>query len=600
MKLIYPYIKANLNKILLGILCMVVVDMVQIIIPQIIKNIIDKLALASFDSKTLLFQCIFILSLGFVMAVLRYGWRNLLMGSARNVEKRIRDDLFKRVLSLDMAYLDKVKTGDIMAHAVSDINHIRMAFGFGLIVLVDIILLGGATLSIMIVTHPKLTAFAMIPMPLLIIVTKNLGNKMHTFHTSAQKSFSMLTELVRESFAGIRIIKVFNFEDLTGQKVKLASQDYFKKNLKRAFITALLRPMLILFFNLSTLIIIFYGGFLVMQDSLTPGELAAFLQYLGILAWPIIAIGWLTNLFQRGMASLNRINLLIDSKLDVRPPENPIAISKIRGEIVFHGISFVHGKTKPDQQPGIISDKQPDKKPDKRSGRQDDNLTLEDISLKIHKGDRIGITGHPGSGKTTLIQLIPRLYNPTKGKILIDGHDIKTIDLNFLRQNIALMPQEAFLFSGTIKENILMGKSCNPARFEQIINVCCLKTTLEQMPKGLDTLVGERGITLSGGQKQRIALARTLITQKPIIILDDPISQMDTDTASKVISRLNQMNLDASLIIISHRISALALCDTIYILNKGQIEAYGRHQELIKSNAFYKTSYKVQQSEKGI
>jgi len=584
LKLIYPYIKANLNKILLGILCMVVVDMVQIIIPQIIKNIIDKLALASFDSKTLLFQCIFILSLGFAMAVLRYGWRNLLMGSARNVEKRIRDDLFKRVLSLDMAYLDKVKTGDIMAHAVSDINHIRMAFGFGLIVLVDIILLGGATLCIMIVTHPKLTAFAMIPMPLLIIGTKNLGNKMHTFHTSAQKSFSMLTELVRESFAGIRIIKVFNFEDLTGQKVKHASHDYFKKNLKRAFITALLRPMLILFFNISTLIILFYGGFLVMQDNLTPGELAAFLQYLGILAWPIIAIGWLTNLFQRGMASLNRINLLIDSKLDVRPPENPIAISKIRGEIVFHGISFIHGKTKPD----------------KRSGRQDDKLTLKDISLKIHKGNRIGITGHPGSGKTTLIQLIPRLYNPTKGKVLIDGHDIKTIDLDFLRQNIALMPQEAFLFSGTIKENILMGKSCNSARFEQIINVCCLKTTLEQMPKGLDTLVGERGITLSGGQKQRIALARTLITQKPIIILDDPISQMDTDTASKVISRLNQMNLNASLIIISHRISALALCDTIYILNKGQIEAYGSHKELIKSNPFYKTSYRVQQSEKGI
>ena len=596
MKLIYPYIKANLNKILLGILCMVVVDMVQIIIPQIIKNIIDKLALASFDSKTLLFQCIFILSLGFAMAVLRYGWRNLLMGSARNVEKRIRDDLFKRVLSLDMAYLDKVKTGDIMTHAVSDINHIRMAFGFGLIVLVDIILLGGATLSIMIVTHPKLTAFAMIPMPLLIIVTKNLGNKMHTFHTSAQKSFSMLTELVRESFAGIRIIKVFNFEDLTGQKVKHASHDYFKKNLKRAFITALLRPMLILFFNTSTLIIIFYGGFLVMQDNLTPGELAAFLQYLGILAWPIIAIGWLTNLFQRGMASLNRINLLIDSKLDVRPPENPVAISKIRGEIIFHGISFVYGKTRRDQQPGAISDKRPDKKPDK----QDDNLTLEDISLKIHKGDRIGITGHPGSGKTTLIQLIPRLYNPTKGKISIDGHDIKTIDLDFLRQNIALMPQEAFLFSGTIKENILMGRQPEKKRLDQIIHVCSLKTTLEKMPKGLDTLVGERGITLSGGQKQRIALARTLITQKPIIILDDPISQMDTDTASKVILRLNQINLDASLIIISHRISALALCDTIYILNKGQIEAYGSHKELIKSNAFYKTSYKVQQSEKGI
>ncbi len=579
---------------------MIVVDLAQIITPQIIKNIIDKLASSSFDSKTLLFQCIFILSLGVAMALLRYGWRNLLMGSARNMEKRIRDELFRRVLSLDMAYLDKVKPGDIMAHAVSDINHIRMAFGFGLIVLVDIILLGGATLAIMIATHPKLTAFAMIPMPLLIIVTKNLGNKMHTFHTSAQKSFSMLTELVRESFAGIRIIKVFNFEDLTGQKVKQASRDYFKKNLKRAFITALLRPMLILFFNASTLIIIFYGGFLVMQDNLTPGELAAFLQYLGILAWPIIAIGWLTNLFQRGMASLDRINQLIDSKLDVKSPENPAVISTIRGDIVFHETSFVYGKSKPY--------KKTDKKPDKNNARQTNqkpgkpkhNITLENINLQIHKGDRVGITGHPGSGKTTLVQLIPRLYNPTKGKISIDGIDIKNIDLDFLRHNIALMPQEAFLFSGSIKENIFMGKNCDQAKLDQIINVCCLKSTLEQMPKGLDTLVGERGVTLSGGQKQRIALARTLITQKPIIILDDPISQMDTDTASKVILRLNQMNLDASLIIISHRISALALCDTIYILNSGQIEAYGSHKELIKSNTFYKTSYHAQLSEKDI
>ena len=572
---------------------MIVVDATQIVIPQIIKEIIDKLAASSFetsfDKQTLLLQCIIILVLGLVMAVLRFGWRNLLMGSARSVEKSIRNDLFKRILSLDMAYLDKVKTGDIMAHAVSDINHIRMAFGFGLIVLVDIILLGGATIAIMIWTNPKLTAFAMIPMPLLIIVTKNLGNKMHTFHTNAQKSFSMLTELVRESFSGIRIIKVFNFEDLTSQKVKHGSIDYFKKNLKRAFITALLRPLLILFFNLSTLIIIFYGGFLVMQNNLSPGELAAFLQYLGILAWPIIAIGWITNLFQRGMASLKRINNLLDSKLDVISPENPATLSKISGNIVFKSVSFAYESQEPNEQSG--------KQPDIQSDKQSDNLILENINLRINKGDRIGITGTPGSGKTSLIQLIPRLYNLTNGEILIDGTNIKTIDLNFLRDNIALMPQESFLFSGTIRDNILMGKNLDKKLFDKIINVCCLKTTIEKMSDGLETQVGERGVTLSGGQKQRIALARTLITKKPIIILDDPISQMDTDTASKVILRLNQMNLDASLIIISHRISALASCDNIYILNKGQIQISGTHKELVKNNLFYKKSYEVQQSQ---
>ena len=554
---------------------MIIVDAAQMAVPQIIKHIIDRLALESFNSRTLFFQCISILILGAVMAGLRYGWRNLLMGSARSVEKSIRNDLFRHVLSLDMAYLDKVKTGDIMAHAVSDINHIRMAFGFGLIVHTDIFLLGGVTIAIMIWTHPKLTLFAMIPMPLLIIVTKNLGKKMHTFHTDAQKSFSILTELVRESFSGIRIIKVFNYENLTGKKIEHSSTHYFKKNLKRAFITALLRPMLIMFFNISTLIIILYGGLLVTQQHLTPGELAAFLQYLGILAWPIIAIGWITNLFQRGMASLKRINNLLDTKSDVASPENPTDTSKISWNIIFDRVSFSYEK--------------------KETDTPSDILTLNNINLMIQKGDRIGITGHPGSGKTSLVQLIPRLYNPVKGRILINDIDIKTIDLNFLRQNIALMPQEAFLFSGTIKENILLGRSCDKAKLDQIITACCLEETLGKMPKGMDTLVGERGITLSGGQKQRIALARTLITKKPVIILDDPISQMDTDTASRVILKLNQMNLDATLIIISHRISALASCDTIFVLNKGEIQNYGTHATLLKKSSFYNKSYAVQQ-----
>ncbi|MCK5163842.1 MAG: ABC transporter ATP-binding protein [Desulfobacula sp.] len=570
MKLIYPYIKKNFHKILLGILCMIIVDAAQLVIPQIVKNAIDSLSIGSFDNKTLVFQCMFILFLGLAMAGLRYGWRNLLMGSARNVEKGIRDDLFRHVLNLDMAYYDKVKTGDIMAHAVSDINHIRMAFGFGLIVLVDTILLGSTTLAIMVWTHPKLTALAMIPMPFLIITTRTLGKKMHAFHKTAQESYSQLTEIVRESFFGIRIIKVFNFETVIGNKVEKASTDYFKKNLKRAFITALLKPLLGLFFNLSTLVVIFYGGFLVMQQIITPGELVAFIQYLGILAWPVIAIGWMTNLFQRGMASLKRINTLLDSMPDVSSPDCPVIPPKVEGNITFKDVGFTYDTGK---------------------------AILSNINLKIHKGTSIGISGPPGSGKTSLVQLIPRLYNVSKGEILIDGLDLSTIDLDFLRRHIALMPQESFLFSGTIRDNILMGQEMEKERLDRIIRVCSLKDTIDKMPDGLDTIVGERGITLSGGQKQRIALARTLSFEKPIIILDDPISQMDTHTASKVISRLNRMNLNATFIIISHRISALASCNTIYIFKNGRIDHFGTHEELIKNDRFYKESYLVQQFE---
>jgi ATP-binding cassette, subfamily B, multidrug efflux pump len=570
LKLIYPYFKKNLYKILAGILCMIVVDAAQLVIPQIIKHAIDTLNPASFDKISLFYQCIFIIFLGLIMAGLRYAWRNLLMGSARDVEKGIRDDLFRHILTLDMAYYDKGRTGDIMAHATSDINHIRMAFGFGLIVMVDTVLLGGATLAIMLWTHPKLTALAMIPMPFLILVTRALGKKMHAFHRTAQESYSQLTELVRESFFGIRIIKVFNFETIIGNKVNNASTDYFKKNLKRAFVTALLKPLLGLFFNLSTLAVLFYGGFLVIQKVLTPGELVAFLQYLGILAWPIIAIGWMTNLFQRGLASLKRMNTLLDSRPIVSSPENPHILSTTKANIIFKDVSFAY---------------------------ESDNTILSNINLNIQQGSSIGISGPPGSGKTSLIQLIPRLYNASKGEISFDGLNLNTMDLNALRQNIALMPQESFLFSGTIKENILMGRQTNKANLDRIIQACSLKDTLKEMPEGLDTIVGERGITLSGGQKQRIALARTLIVKKRIIILDDPISQMDTHTASKILVQLKKMESNATFIIVSHRISALASCDKIYILKNGLIHHSGTHEELLQRDRFYKESYRVQQFE---
>ena len=549
---------------------MIIVDGTQLVIPQIIKQAIDTLNQANLNTTTLLYQCVFIIFLGLVMAALRFAWRNLLMISARDVERGIRDDLFDHVLHLDMAFHDTVKTGDIMAHATSDINHVRMAFGFGLIVLVDTILLGGATISIMLWTHPKLTAMALIPMPVLIFATRHLGRKMHLFHKTAQESFSQLTEMARESFFGIRIIKVFNFENIIGKKVESASKDYFKKNLKRAVVTALLRPMLALFFNISMLIVLFYGGFLVIGKTLTAGELVAFIQYLGILAWPVIAIGWMTNLFQRGMASLKRINALLDATSDVKSMDNAIMPDNLKGRICFKHVDFFYQK---------------------------DLQVLFDINLNIEAQSTIGISGPPGSGKTSLVQLIPRLYNPDNGHICIGNHKIDIINLDHLRGQISFMPQESFLFSGTIRDNIVMGKKVPDLKLEQMIQICCLKQTLAKMPDGLDTIVGERGITLSGGQKQRIALARTLIVQRPIIILDDPISQMDTQTASKVMLQVHQMQLNSTLIIISHRIAALASCDQIYILNKGRIHHFGTHEELIKTDRFYSESFRVQQFE---
>ncbi len=550
---------------------MIIVDLTQLAIPQIIKTVIDSLNLTSLDRRTLLLQCLLILGLGLVMAGLRYCWRILLMGSARDLEKGVREEMFNHILKLDMPYYNTAKTGDIMAHATSDINHVRMAFGFGLMVLVDTILLGGATLAIMIWTHPKLTAYAMIPMPFLVVMARYLGRKMHRLHKTAQESFSLLTELIRERFYGIRIIKVFNFEAGISGAVNTASTDYFQKNLKRAYISALLKPLMNLFFNLSTLIVLFYGGVLVMQQTITPGELVAFLQYLGILAWPVIAIGWMTNLFQRGLASLNRINLLLDSQPEIRSPDHGIRLlPDTPGELCFDNVCFSYDKTVP---------------------------ILSDITMDIPKGGKIGIIGPPGSGKSTLAHLIPRLYDITGGRLTMDGHRLSSLDLENLRQRIAFMPQEAFLFSGTIKDNILLGQQVTQKQIDDVIQWCCLSHTIEAMPHGLDTLVGERGITLSGGQKQRIALARTLLLNRPIMILDDPVSQIDTQTASQIISRLGQISSDTTLIMISHRISALSGCDAIYVLNHGRVEDSGSHDVLIQRNRFYKDACQVQQFE---
>jgi ATP-binding cassette, subfamily B, multidrug efflux pump len=570
LKLIFPYFKQFRIQILLGMVCMIIVDGTQLIVPQVIRSVVDTLAQGSMDRKVLILQCVFILGLGLLMAVLRYAWRMLLMGSARNLEKDIRNRLYAHIMALDPGFFDRVNTGDIMAHATSDINHVRMAFGFGIIVLVDTVLLGGAILAIMIWTHPKLTAMAMIPMPALIFFTRHLGKKMHDFHTTAQESFSYLTEMIRESFFGIRIIKVFNFESLVTDRVGHAATDYFRKNLKRAVVTALLRPLLGFFFNISSLIILFYGGLLVMRDSLSPGELVAFLQYLGLLAWPVIAIGWMTNLFQRGMSSLRRINTLLESRPRITCPENPVPVPRADRHIRFNHTGFSY------------------------DGR---NPVLSDICLEIPARSRVGITGPPGCGKTTLAYLMLRLYDPTEGDIRLDSVSTRDMDPETLRSRIALMPQEPFLFSTTIRDNILMGRHLADEDLKKVLQICDLSGTIDAMPQGLETRVGERGVTLSGGQKQRLALARALVEDKPVLILDDPVSQLDTQTARRVINGIHDLTADRTCITISHRVSALAACDMIYILKNGRIRASGTHVRLLETSRYYRHAFDVQQFE---
>lgn len=556
----------------MGIFLLIVVDFFQLAIPWMVKLAVNTLAVTEPDINLILKYTGAIVLSGGCIALLRYWWRILLMGTAKLMEMGLREHLFSHILKLDARYYDRVKTGDLMARATSDINHVRLAFGIGMIALTDAFFLGGSTIAFMLYMNVKLTLIALVPMPMLILTAKMLGKRMHDFHSSAQKSYSFLTELVRESFYGIRILKVYNYEKIINRRVEEASKNYFKKNFKRAIVTALIKPMMIFFLNLSMFIIIFYGGYLVIKDLLSPGELVAFIQYMWLLAWPMIAIGWMINLVQRGLASLKRIEKVIETESDVSDSLNALPFNDSLCSIEFKDICFSYDSVLPDLSENV----------------------LENISFTVNAGTFIGITGPPGSGKTSLVQLIPRLYNPDSGKICFNGKDIKGHILDSLMEKIAFMPQEAFLFSGTIRENILMGRDVSEKELARVIKFAVLENTIENMAAGLETLVGERGITLSGGQKQRIALARTIVQKKEIIILDDPVSQVDTDTALEIITGLKQLKQNTTIVIVSHRISAITSCDRIYVLKNGKIEAKGDHDEMIKRNLFYKKAYDVQ------
>ncbi|MGM0417970.1 MAG: ABC transporter ATP-binding protein [Thermodesulfobacteriota bacterium] len=566
-KLVLPYFKKNKYKVAAGISFLLVVDFFQLLIPYFIKKSIDVITQNNGDFQIVVKYGAMIILSGIVITFLRYWWRVFLIGTSRYIEKGIRQSLFEHVMNLDLRFFDRIKTGDIMAHATSDINHIRMAFGIGVVAFTDAVLLGTATVIIMFYFNFKLAFLALIPMPFIVAVTRVLGRKMHDYHTDAQSAFSVLTENIRESFFGIRIIKVFNFEKLVNKKIDYYSSDYFRKSLKRAIITSAIRPLMILFLNISLFIITFYGGMLVIKGEITPGDLVAFIQYLSLLAWPVIALGWMTNLVQRGAASLKRLNNILTAKPDVYETKNPEFLNNKIETIEYENVSFSYKKSK---------------------------TCLNHISFTVKKGEFIGFTGRPGSGKSTLLSTVPRLYDPDSGQILINKTDIKNISLKDLRNKIAYMPQEAFLFSGTIKENILLGETEDEEKIKKVIKASCLDETIKNMPAGLNTFTGERGVSLSGGQKQRIALARTLYNEKEIIVLDDPVSQVDTDTALNIIKNLIDITHNKILIIASHRISAVSGAEKIFVMENGRIEDYGNHEYLVKNNIFYKTSCNIQ------
>jgi len=570
LSLIKPYFFENRLVILLGVACLIIVDFLQLLVPRIIKWAVDDLTAFNTDTRGLLVYAVYIMIIGLLIGGFRYLWRRFLLGTSRRIEKGIRNQLFSHTQKLSASYFDQTRTGDLMAHATNDIQQVRMATGMGMVALNDAVVLGTAAIGFMAYINLRLTFFVLIPMPFIVFGTRFFSKKMHAHYRKVQASFSNLTEGVRERFAGIRVIKAYNNEATEAQKLEAISKQYVRENLKLVKVTGLFFPMMLFFSNLSLVVVLYLGGRLAILQEITPGDFVAFVSYLGLLTWPMMALGWVTNLIQRGKASLERIDKILKTAPEISEAADARSQGKPQHSIVFEGVSFAYGKSSA--------------------------AVLSDIDLTIEIGQTLGIIGPPGSGKTSLMGLIPRFYDAVGGRITLDGNDIRSLCLSDLRSQIALVPQEPFMFAGTIAENITLAeRTVEDGALVRVAEMAALDKTIAEFPKGFDTIVGEKGVILSGGQKQRIALARALLSRRPILLLDDPISQVDSETGQMIVHTIRSLPEPRITILISHRLSAVRHADRIITLNNGRIVESGTHTELVANNGYYAQIYGLQE-----
>ncbi|NNK85458.1 MAG: ABC transporter ATP-binding protein [Desulfobacterales bacterium] len=570
--LIKPYFIENRVLIFCGLLCLIIVDLLQLFIPRILKWAIDDLTALQIDLVGLFFYSSWMVGIALLIGIFRYFWRRCLLGTSRRVEEGLRNKLFSHIQILSASYFDQTKTGDLMAHATNDIQQIRMATGMGMVALNDSIVLGMASIGFMAYINLKLTLLVLIPMPLIVIGTLFFSRKMHQRYLKVQGAFSDLTEVIRERFAGIRIVKAYNLQNYETKEVEAISKKYVMQNLSLVKIVGSFFPMMLLFTNISLAIVLYFGGRQAIALTITPGDFVAFISYLGILTWPMMALGWVTNLIQRGRASLDRLNRILQVQPEIASLSEAIQAHKIKGGIHFKDVSF--------------------------SYKDSVSPALSKINIDLPPGKILGIVGPPGSGKTTLLSLIPRLYDVSAGQLLLDKNNVKSIQVGELRSLISYVPQEPFLFAGTVKENITLGSnSFNQAELDRASSRALLYKTVQSFPHGFDTVTGEKGVILSGGQKQRIALARAFLRNTPILILDDPISQVDLETGSEIIKSIMTMAGSRTIIIVSHRLSAVRFADQIITLDQGSVVESGTHDRLMETNQYYSKTFRLQEIE---
>jgi ATP-binding cassette subfamily B protein len=559
-------------RLLAGLATLLVVDGLQLIIPQVIKWAIDDLTRGGIVQAGLVKYGLYIAGIALLIGFFRYFWRFMILGTARRIEEALRSRLFSHLQTLSLSFFQETKTGDLMAHATNDIDAVRMAVGMGLVAITDTLVLGTSAIVFMILIDPKLTLFAMVPMPFIALITTRFSRLVHHRFEGVQAAFSRLTEQVRESLAGIRVVKAFVQEEHENGKLGHIGEEYVGRNLRLIKVWGTFFPLIMLLANLGTVIVLWLGGMETILGTITVGGFVAFMTYLGILTWPMMALGWVINLIQRGSASMGRINKILNTQPEIadRPRLRPI--TKLEGKIEFRDLTFSY-------KPGL-------------------SPALRGITLQVNPGEFVAIVGRTGTGKTTLCNLIPRLFDPPNGHLFMGGREIHAIPIKALRENIAYVPQDTFLFSTTIRENIVFG---NPGASEgEIANaarIAQIDEDIRTFPMDIETLIGEKGVMLSGGQKQRIAIARAILLNPRIMILDDALSSVDTQTEEWIWNGLREISDGKTRIVVSHRLASIKEADKIIVLDDGEITEMGDHQSLLSMGGIYAEIYRRQQIE---
>ena len=560
------YLRRHRSQLLLGALCVAAGSVAAVVPPRFIGQIVDGLnhgttldAIVRLALLSLVFSA--------VEAVSRAAGRYFMMNTSRFVEYDMRNDLFSHLQRMHLGYFQHQRIGDLMARMTNDLSAVRTMQGPGLMNIVATSLTFLFTIASMVTVSLKLTLISVVLMPLVSVTFWIIGRRVHVKFERLQAQFSAMSTSAQENFSGIRVVKAFSQEDAEIRRFAAVNEEYVRRAINLRRMDGLIWPVMSFILGLAVLSTLYVGGQDAIEGRMTLGQLVQFVAYLNLLAWPMIALGWVSNLFQQGWASLQRLQELWDADPAVRDPAVPVA-SAIRGDIEFRNVSFAYGPTE----------------------------VLRDVSFTVPAGGSLAVVGHTGSGKSSLVNLIPRLFDATSGQILIDGVDVTQYPLQTLRRAVGYVPQETFLFSVPLRENVGFGveTTLSDAKLDWAGDVSQLNTDVEDFPARFDTMIGERGVTLSGGQKQRTAIARAVAKDPRILILDDAMSAVDTYTEAEILRRLHAVMKDRTSIVVAHRISTVKDADEILVLDDGRIAERGSHRALLERNGIYAQMYRRQ------